>query len=197
MPRFSEAIKLKDGKLYNLPYHQERLDKTQIRFGGTKIDLSEILSDIPIYAQTGLFKCRVEYGYSVEKIEFIPYSFRKILRVGIVIDDSIDYNFKYTNRENLDSLLKKSGCDDIIIVKQGLITDASSSNLVFRSTEGLFTPESYLLQGTKRQHLIEKRVIVEKRITIDDISSYSHIHFINAMIDIEDDIFIETERVSF
>lgn len=193
---FSEAIKLKEGKLYNLPYHQARLDRTQVRFGGEKIILSDILSDIPDNAKTGFFKCRVEYGRYLNKIEFIPYSYRKIKEVCLVTDNSIDYSFKYTDRKKLNKLLDQSGCDDIIIVKQELITDAHSSNLVFRSSEGLFTPSSCLLKGTKRQQLIDQNIITERRITVNDINSYSHVYFINAMIDIDDSICIETAKIN-
>lgn len=75
-----------------------------------------------------------------------------------------------------------------------MITDASTSNLVFRSFEGLFTPDSCLLKGTKRQYLIDKKIIDERKITADDIRLYTHIHFINAMIDLEDDICIDIEK---
>ena len=192
---FSEAIKLKDGILYNLPYHQKRIDKTQARFGGEKIILSEVLSILPDYVKSGFFKCRIEYGILIERIEFIPYAFRAINKVTTIVDDSIDYRFKYTNRLRLEELLKKSGCDDIIVIRQGLITDSFSSNLVFESENGFFTPDSCLLHGTKRQSLLDSKKITEKRITVNDISSYSRIHFVNAMIDIEDNIYIDIKDI--
>lgn len=192
---FSEAIKLKDGKLYNLPYHQARIERTQAKFSGERIILSDVLSFIPRHVQRGLFKCRVVYGSQVEKIEFIPYFYRQIETISIVIDNDIDYCFKYTDRTRLDELLKQSACDDIIIVKQGLITDGFSSNLVFESKEGLFTPDTCLLQGTKRQYLLDTKKIKEKRIILDDINAYSHIHFINAMIDLEDGVCMDMARL--
>lgn len=193
--QFSEAIKCIDGILHNLPYHQARVDRTRAKFGGGKTDLGDILSEIPAHARRGTFKCRVVYGMAVESIEFIPYSFRKIATVGIVENDSIEYGYKYTDRNLLNTLLAKTGCDDVIIIKRRLVTDAFSSNLVFESGSGLFTPDTCLLPGTKRQFLLDTGRIAEKRIAFDDIWSYDRIRFINAMIDLEDGVCIETGKV--
>lgn len=195
--QFSEAIKCKDGILQNLSYHQARVDKTQAKFGGEKIDLTGILSEIPAHARRGTFKCRIVYGIAVESIVFIPYSFRRIDTVGIVKNDDIEYGYKYTDRNQLNRLLRLTGCDDMIIIKQRFVTDAFSSNLIFESGNGLFTPETCLLPGAKRQFLLDTGKIVEKRITFDDIQSYDRIRFINAMIDLEDDIYMETKKIKF
>lgn len=190
--QFSEAIKCKDSVLYNLPHHQTRVDRTQAKFGGGKIDLGDILQEIPAHARQGIFKCRVVYSTVVESIEFIPYSFPQITTVGIVENDDIEYGYKYTDRNLLNALLGQTGCDDMIIIKQRFVTDAFSSNLVFESDSGLFTPDTCLLPGTKRQLLLDTGRIVKKRITLDDIWLYNRIRFINAMIDLEDDIYVET-----
>lgn len=195
-PEFSEAIKLKDGIFFNIPYHQTRIDRTLARFGGNDIDLAAALSSIPEYAREGVFKCRVVYTDHIESIEFIPYSFRKISTVRLTEADDIEYSYKYTDRTRLKELLEQSGCDDIIIIKNGLVTDASSSNLVFESPEGVFTPDSCLLPGTKRQMLINEGIIAERRIHATDIQNYDRIRFINAMIDLEDNIGISTKRLN-
>ncbi len=61
--------------------------------------------------------------------------------------------------------LCKKTADDIIITKNGNITDSSFSNLVFESSDGaLFTPETYLLEGgTKRKFLLKNGIIREKK----------------------------------
>lgn len=193
--QFSEAIKLKDGIFHNLPYHQARVDKTLTKFGADKINLTDILSDIPAQVHQGIFKCRIVYSTNIESIEFIPYSFRRMATVGIVENDNIEYGYKYTDRNLLNELLRQTGCDDMIIIKQGFVTDAFSSNLVFESDRGLFTPKTCLLAGTKRQFLLDTGKIVEKRIDLNDIRSYDRIRFINAMIDLEDDIYIEIRKI--
>jgi 4-amino-4-deoxychorismate lyase len=93
--------------------------------------------------------------------------------------------------------LQKSGCNDIIIIKNGLVTDASSSNLVFKSSKGLFTPENYLLPGTKRRLLLDRKKIKEQRIRVEDIKTFDSVYFINAMIDLEDDIKVRTSSLRY
>lgn len=188
---FSEAIKLKDGILYNLKYHQERVDRTLLRFYGTRIDLAILNEMIPENKKTGLYKCRIVYGCQIECVEFIPYSLRSIKKVCIVSADDIEYSCKYTDRCYLNRLLETSGGDDIIIVKNNLVTDSFAANLVFESQSGLYTPNSYLLQGTKRQYLLDKEIIKEKEIYMEDITKYSRVFFINALIDLEDNVFVD------
>lgn len=194
--KFSEAIKLKDGILHNLSCHQARVDTTLANFGGGKVNLFYTLSEIPVFAREGLFKCRVVYSNRVESVEFIPYTFNHIETVGIVVDDYIDYGYKYVDRSRIKKLLEKSGCDDIIIVKQGMVTDAFSANLVFESKEGLFTPNTVLLQGTKRRFLIETGRILERDISVNDIKLFDRVGFINAMVDLEDNIFVEISVIN-
>lgn len=189
-PLFSEAIKLNDGKLYNLEYHQARIHATLEHFYGTNIDLSQLISNIPDNCNKGLFKCRIVYGAKIESIEFQPYQFRKINKVGIVKADDINYRYKSIDRTRLNQLLHASKCDDIIIVKNGFITDSFAGNLVFESSSGLSTPHTYLLPGTKRASLIHQGLIKETEIRLSDLHDYTRLYFINALIDLADNISI-------
>ncbi len=197
MTLFSEAIKLKDGVLHNIQYHQQRVNNTLSCFYQTTIDLSVIRDRIPPHVKNGLYKCRVLYSDKIEDVEFIPYFFRNIQKVGVIRDDEIDYSYKYANRSNLNTLLQKSGCDDIIIIKNGLVTDASSSNLVFKSAKGLFTPKECLLPGTKRKQLLERKKIREQSIRVEDIQAFNAVCFINAMVDLTDDIKVQTSSLLY
>jgi len=193
---FTEAIKLKDGFLHNLEYHQTRVNQTTTHFyGDANINLMLLQDTIPDNARKGLFKCRVVYSNKIHNIEYVPYIFKKIRNVGIVADNTIDYSHKFANRDQLNTLLTDSGFDDIIIIKNGLVTDASASNLIFISDEALVTPIDFLLPGTKRQYLLDKGIIKEKRISLEDIHNYHRIAFINAMIDIEDSISISVNEL--
>lgn len=195
MIRFTEAIQLKDGILCHLEYHQKRLNRTMSHFYGKTVNLSQLNNQIPLSARKGLFKCRVVYTDKIEQVEFIPYIIRQVDKVGLVIDDTIDYSHKYADRTWLNELLIQSGCDDIIILKNDLVTDGFSSNLVFESPEGLFTPDSFLLPGTKRQYLLDRKIICERRITLENIREYSRVYFVNAMVDLEDGLGVEINSI--
>ena len=83
-----------------------------------------------------------------------------------------------------------------MIVKNSLVTDTSYSNVVFKDLDGsLYTPNSTLLAGTKRRKLLNERIIQEKTIHVNDIKSYVGVYLINAMIDIEDEIFVNTDSI--
>ena len=192
---FSEAIKLKDGVLHNLEYHRLRVSRTLRQFGGGTVDLAMLERMIPADANRGLFKCRVVYGDRIEGVEFTPYDFRSVKKVRLVEDNDMEYGYKYADRSRLDGLLAGSACDDIIIVKNGLVTDSFAANLVFRSPSGLYTPASCLLRGTKRQCLLDRGVIREKEIRVEDIRTYDRVFFINAMTDLEDDVSVPTDSI--
>lgn len=193
---FSEAIKVKDGVFFNLQYHIERANRTSKHFFGQEIRLNLSEDMIPENMGSDMLKCRVVYAHKVLDVEFIPYTFRQIKDVQIVRDNNIDYSYKRTDRNRIHNLLKQSGSDDIIIIKNGNVTDASSSNLVFEDETGLYTPSSYLLQGTKREYLLDHRLIMEKTIKEEDIKLYSKVYFINAMIDLEDQICLDTKTIA-
>lgn len=195
MKTFTEAIKLKDGVFYNLEYHQDRVDRTYSQFSIPRFELSNLLKDIPESTKIGLIKCRVEYGDNINKVEYLPYSFRNIRTVALVSDNTIEYSYKYADRNQLNQLLSSTGCDEMIIVKNGLITDASAFNLVFESADGLYTPIDCLLKGTKRQILLDNQTIEEVRITANDFLKYNKVYFINAMVDLEDNICIPTANI--
>jgi 4-amino-4-deoxychorismate lyase len=190
MNRFSEAIKVKDGVFYNLSGHRARMNRTaMVHFGRTvELDLTEEM--IPAERRAGLVKCRVEYDENVLSVEFIPYAFRTIRTVAVVRDEEIDYTYKSVDRSRLDRLRQDSGCDEVIIVKGGRVTDASSSNLVLEDASGLYTPADCLLSGTKRADLLARGVIRERVILEKDLHKARRIFLINAMIDLEDGVVV-------
>ena len=133
MSRLIESIKLENGRFHRLHYHQARVDRSLMDLFQLKnvINLSAILLSQQ-YSKNGLFKCRIVYEKQVESIEFLPYEPKHFKSVKIVHDLSIDYTYKYEDRNKINSLFEqRQFCDDVLIVKNGLVTDASYSNIVF------------------------------------------------------------------
>ncbi len=175
-----ETIKLENGKLVNLEYHQQRFNFARQQFEKVeRINLHDTI-EIPENAKEGLFRCRVIYGSKIEKIEFIPHQYREIKSLKIVRDNSIDYTYKYADRSHLKKLYKqREGCDDIIIVKHEKVTDSFTGNLLFFDGSDWFTPDQPLLKGTQRQYLLDNKQIIEKQILFKDIFSYEKVGIIN------------------
>ncbi|MEG0500011.1 MAG: aminotransferase class IV [Rikenellaceae bacterium] len=148
------------------------------------------MSAIPDSLRCGVVKCRIVYSDRILAVNFEQYNYRNIRKLALVYDDTIDYGYKFEDRSSFDHLLKQRGdADEILIVRNGVITDTSFTNVVLRHNDGtLVTPESYLLPGTKRQMLLDRGLISQRRIAVEDLSQYNEIYLINAMIDLEDRI---------
>ena len=184
MSRLIETIKLDNGRLHRLHYHQARLDSTMAELFQQKnaINLSTELAKHTL-PKSGLFKCRIIYKTQVEAVEFIPYEPRKIGSLKVVYDHEIDYKHKYEDRSTLEALFgQRQYCDDVLIVKNGFITDSSISNIIFFDGYKWITPNAPLLRGTMRQFLIDAAEIKEQPVTIQDLPSFKSFRLINSMV---------------
>jgi len=194
-----ESIKLKDGVIANLEYHQQRMDRSRSELlpGAGRIVLAELIS-IPVNCQTGTFKVRVVYGETLCRVDFEPYTMRRVESLKVVSHSGIDYHLKYTDREILQQLFaQRENCDDIIIVKNGLVTDSFAANLLFFDGRKWVTPANPLLKGTKRQLLLDQDIITEKSIRAEDLSGFKCAGLINAMIDFNEMPVIAAEKIYF
>lgn len=187
-PTFSEVIKVKDGLFCNLPYHVARMNRTAKHFFGKEIEYAFAPESIPACKQTGLVKCRVVYSDEILETEFSDYSFKPVKTIAIVHDNTIEYPYKSTDRSRLNELLEASGCDEIIIVKNGYVTDSSCANIVLEDGSELYTPSTCLLPGIKREYLLNSSMVSERAVQLDDLLNVEKIHFINAMADLGDNV---------
>ncbi|WP_321345782.1 aminotransferase class IV [uncultured Draconibacterium sp.] len=192
-----ETIKCKDGKLYNLQYHQARFDVARMKFfpDAPKLKLEELI-EIPETCTEGLFRCRVVYTEQVEKIEFLPHQYRSVNSIRLIEDNSIEYSSKYTDRKQLQHLYDMRGdCDDILIIQNNCITDSFTANPIFFDGEKWWTPDTPLLPGTQRARLLAENKISVCRITLDDLHNFQKIGLINALQDMDDMPILQVERI--
>lgn len=175
-----ETIKIEDGKIHNISYHQGRCNKSrQTLFHSSNVlDLSSLI----VAPKTGLYRCRIIYGEALHSIDYIPYIPKEIQTLRIVSSD-IEYSLKYANRDALNTLLDENkDVDEVIIEKDGYLTDTSISNIAFFDGEQWFTPVKPLLEGTMRAKLIDEEFLQPKEIKKEDLPHYSQVALINAMI---------------
>jgi 4-amino-4-deoxychorismate lyase len=182
-----ESIKLLDGKFCNLFYHEQRMLRSLEMLCGSKDDLNleEFLGNLSV-PQNGLFKCRIVYDDVSREVEFLQYKPTEIRSLKMVEADRLSYDFKFTDRKKIDRLCEqKDGCDDILIIRKGLVTDSSYANIVFRKGDEFFTPWSPLLKGTQRQKLIDENKVTPDQINAEDIRSFDTFKLINAMLEFD------------
>lgn len=187
MCQLIETIKVLNKNLCNIKYHNQRMNKARKDLFNLKdeVDLKEIIK-IPQEIDDKIYKCRVIYSKEIENIEFEIYRFMELKTLKLVYCNDIEYSYKYKNRDKINKLReKKENCDDIAVVKNGLITDGSYFNLVFFKDGRWYTPKNPLLNGTKREKLIKSNILTEKDINVDEIKDYSIISPINAFLDLE------------
>lgn len=194
--QFIETICLKNGSFQALDWHQARLNRVFAEaFPGAKpFDLAEVLAQNPctLTAEnaTDRIRCRVLYDRDVVSVSYFPYHIRPVSSLMLVEDNAIDYHLKFADRNQLDTLFaKRDLCDDVLIVKDGLVTDTSIGNVALYDGEQWFTPAKPLLRGTKRAQLLANGLLQEREIRKIDLYSYKYISVINAMIDLEEVVF--------
>ncbi|MCW8839105.1 MAG: aminotransferase class IV family protein [Thiovulaceae bacterium] len=182
---FLETIKIDAGEVWHLKYHQQRYESVLKHFGVYAHKNLEDFIDAP---NSGLYRCRLVYTpQDIEyiNIEYIEYEKKDIKTLKLVYDDRVDYSLKSTDRLALNKLYdERAEADDILIVKDGYVTDTSIANIAF--FDGTWkTPSTPLLKGTTRQRLLDTGKIQEEDIKVQDIENFSKVALLNAMIDFD------------
>lgn len=183
MSRFIETIRVVNGQVENLGFHQARFEQTRTALLGLKNHpkLEEEIQ-LPDSMKMGVIKCRVLYGHEIEKVEFQSYLKPDIRSLKVLRSDEINYTYKSADRSALTALFnQRDSCDDILIVKEGWITDSYFANVVLWDGYDWFTPAEPLLAGTMRASLLASGTIKERGIRIDNLTGYKSLCLINAM----------------
>lgn len=173
-----ESIRVENGMIPYLEYHQARLEKS------AALSLESYISSIKL-PQNGLFKLRITYSnYEFIKYSIEQYHQKEIKTLRLLEDNSIEYSVKSENREAINRAFSKRGeCDDILIIKNGLITDTSYCNILFFDQNKWVTPSKPLLEGTHRARLIANKNIVPIDITPNDLIKFTKFRLINGVMD--------------
>lgn len=129
-------------------------------------------------------RCRIVYDREILQVDYIPYRLRPVASLRLVeVSSDADYHLKYADRSVLNAWFeRRDGADDILAVRDGLITDTSIANIALWDGVQWHTPRHPLLRGTHRQFLIDSGAMVEREIKADELSWYAKVRLFNAMI---------------
>lgn len=180
---FTETIRIERGRAERLDLHNARMDRTRRTFFGAcrPIDLRDHIA--PEVRTEGIVRCRVVYGEEIEDISYAPYRMRPVSSLRLTEAGDTDYTFKYADRSALERLFgMRDGADDILMTRNGLLTDTSIANIALSDGKRWYTPATPLLRGTRRASLLDTGVVEERDISASELFSYSEITLFNAMI---------------
>jgi len=183
MSQFIETIQLIDGHFKRIELHQLRMEKALADFYPNKpvIDLQNALKQ-QIIPKSGLFKCRIIYNFEIQLIEFLPYTPPIIRSLKIFETDIPTFPYKMVDRTDYQNAFAQRGnCDDVLLVKNGLLTDTSYCNIALFDGLQWFTPKSPLIQGVNRAQLLAEKKVIKKNIKLDDLMNFQRITLFNAM----------------
>ncbi len=195
-----ETIKIENRQICNLDWHNSRLNTSRNDLFGINepLDLATVIK-VPADLDDGAYRCRVLYGRKIEEIQFHPHQSRPVNSLKIIHCNDIEYEYKFADRRKLEDLYEMRGiCDEVLIIKNGFITDTSISNVVFSLPDGWWvTPDTPLLKGTMRMYLLDTGQIAEAVLRLDDLPLLTGARMINCMMDLESGPVIEMDQIIF
>jgi 4-amino-4-deoxychorismate lyase len=197
MSRFIETIRVENRRIQLLERHQERVTRTLTAHGVTTIpDLSDRLEQCTIQF-AGRVRLRIEYDinglFEVFQFEYMRKKMNKLHLAHIIPPD---YRYKYADRAWINALVEKSGADEILMIRDGKVTDTSIANIAFYDGSTWWTPDTPLLSGTERSRLLHQGIIQEGEISPEDLGGFKEFRVINAMLPWEDNVSYDMSIIS-
>ncbi len=194
---FIETICYEQGNFQQIGRHNDRFNRTRKQFFGLQTTSQlELLLSVPPHLKNETIKCGVTYGTEIVSVEYNLYKIRPVHSLQMVGNDTIDYSYKYFDRTLINSLFELKGqSDDILIIKNGLITDTSYANIIFRRGEIWYSPKNPLLRGTRLESYIGEGRVTPALLHPEDLILFSEARIINAMISIENSPVIPIENI--
>jgi 4-amino-4-deoxychorismate lyase len=184
MSRLLETLCLENGQLRLLPYHTARIQRSRRALLQLTVPLNLQAALLPflIHYPKGLYKCRVLYSRGIDEVHFSPYQRPQIRSLKKIYSNNITYDHKYEERAALRALYQqKEECDDILIIKDGWVTDTYIGNLLLFDGKQWLTPDKPLLRGVQRQYLLEQGFIRSVPVRENELESFQAFKFINAL----------------
>lgn len=181
---YFETLKVLDGKVQHPSYHVQRARRTQEAVYGFST-FSERAWEGEMFPD-GLLRLRVDYAEEVFGLTVQPYTLMEHTVLPLVDAGDFLYQHKSADRHFFsDNLQNHPGHSDLLFHRTGQVLDTTICNVAVFDGNKWYTPTTYLLAGTKRAALLDEGKIVEKEISLADLSNFSHMAFLNAMRDFE------------
>ena len=192
-----ETLCIRNGVPQNPEWHQKRMNASSVAIFGkqTLLQLTDEII-IPAAYTSGTFRCRVDYNLERLKLTFCAYQPVEIKSLRLIDADNLDYPHKFADRRSLEAAYAlRDGCDDVLFVKNGLITDTTIANVILWNGSQWLTPASPLLPGTCRARLLAQQRIFEADIRVSELNHFAKLCLINALRDFGNEDGIEIGKI--
>ena len=191
-----ESMLIENGEPFLLEYHIERLKKAATFFLFSfpeKMFREQLSFSLETRDASKKYKCRI----LVDKWGNLDIKFDEINdEIGegnIIISDArinsrnrFQY-FKTTNRALYDSELKKAMLNNFVDViflnEKDEVAEGARTNIIIHKNGYKYTPYSGtgILNGCYRQYLLDNKIVIEKKVVLDDLINADGISLINSV----------------
>ena len=193
-----ESVCIENGKIQNAHYHESRFKSSFYAFFGFEPNYS-LFDKVILPRIDKSLKCKLRIEYNQIGTKWTISEYLKTIPSSLLMlkDDEIEYRLKYADRKNLNHLYKqKANFEDVLIIKNGFITDATYSNILFTDGQKIITPSTPLLNGTCRTRLLSDEIITEAAIKADSIHFFVSFQLINALNDFDKNRWVPIQNIT-
>ncbi|PSR09244.1 MAG: hypothetical protein C7M88_07195 [Candidatus Arcticimaribacter sp.] len=184
-----ESIRVEGGQAHLLHYHQARIERSYRQLFQKKCPW-KLITMLPELPTTGLHKLRFLYNKRAFSFEIAPYEARKIESLKCVEINTYNYDLKFTDRSGIDQAFALRGdCDDVLMTKNGFLTDTSYCNILLFDGTDWVTPEKPLFEGVQREYLLDQKMVRVDSIHRRDLHLFIEFQLINALNPFEKNCF--------
>ena len=142
----------------------------------------KLISILPELPTNGLHKLRFIYNKRASSFEIAPYEARKIESLKCVEINTYNYDLKFTDRSGIDRASALRGdCDDVLMTKNGLLTDTSYCNILLFERTDWITLEKPLFKGVQREYLLDERIIKVGEIHMENLTKQESFQLVNTL----------------
>ncbi len=184
---FFETLRAQGESVDHFAYHRRRMERT-LRANGMPEPRTDWFAQLELalraqaLASPQPLRLHVDYDGISWQIAAGPLPTTPMRTLRLVVDNSIAYPYKSTDRSCLDRLFQqREEADDVLIVKDGYITDTSRANLLLLRQGEWFTPQHSLLPGTTQERLVEELHLQFVPIAPRELDRYEQLWIINAL----------------
>lgn len=169
-----ETIKVEDGTIQHLSYHQQRFDKTRVELFGLsdKINLNDFIK----VKDDKTYRVKVVYAKEIEEVLWQEYKQERIFETFYLKDLDFDYSYKYVDRKMMDTT------KDLIYVEDGFLKDTQIANIALMIDNVWLTPKYPMLKGTTRARLLESGFIKEENLDKNSLEIAQKFAIMNALM---------------